>query len=207
MVVDARGQQCPIPVVMAKKAMKDLAVGDVLEVLVDSDICVENVTKMARNVGAEIETKQNAADDFSMKLTMTQGAVDHLSGEGETPAEEAPSAPTTGRGKIVVVNSATMGIGNDELGKVLIKGFLFAVSQLDPMPEKILFYNGGVTLTTEGSDSLEDLQKMADAGVKIYSCGTCLDYYGLKEKLAVGEVTNMYEIVESMAQAGGIIRP
>ena len=105
----------------------------------------------------------------------------------------------------------TVGLGIiailDELGKVLIKGFIFAVTQLDTLPKKMLFYNGGATLTAEGSDSLEDLKSLEAQGVEILTCGTCLDYYHLKEKLAVGSVTNMYAIVEAMAEAGRIIRP
>ena len=100
-----------------------------------------------------------------------------------------------------------MGTGNDELGKVLIKGFIYAVTQLDTLPKKMLFYNGGATLTTEGSDSIEDLKSLEAQGVEILTCGTCLDYYHLKDKLVVGGVTNMYSIVESMAEAGKIIRP
>ena len=108
---------------------------------------------------------------------------------------------------IVVVPSATMGIGNDELGKVLIKGFIYAITQMETLPSKILFYNGGATITTEGSASLEDLKSLEAQGVEILTCGTCLDYYGVKDKLAVGSVTNMYVIVESMAKAGKVIRP
>lgn len=100
-----------------------------------------------------------------------------------------------------------MGTGNDELGKVLIKGFIFAVTQLDKLPKTMLFYNGGATLTTEGSDSLEDLKSLEAQGVEIMTCGTCLDYYGLKDKLAVGSVTNMYSIVETQAKATKIINP
>lgn len=89
----------------------------------------------------------------------------------------------------------------------MIKGFIFAVTQLDKLPKTMLFYNGGATLTAEDSDSLEDLRSLEAQGVEIMTCGTCLDYYGLKEKLAVGTVTNMYSIVETMANAGKIIRP
>ena len=108
---------------------------------------------------------------------------------------------------VVVVSSDRMGTGNDDLGKVLIKGFIFAVTQLDTLPKTILFYNGGATLTCEGSDSLEDLKSLEAQGVEIMTCGTCLDYYGMKEKLAVGSVTNMYSIVEKMAGASNIIKP
>ena len=108
---------------------------------------------------------------------------------------------------MVVISSAAMGNGNDELGHTLMKGFLYALSQLEKLPEKILFYNGGVTWTTEGSDSLEDLRSMEEQGVEILSCGTCLNFYGLTDKLKVGSVTNMYDIVESMAKADKVIRP
>ena len=100
-----------------------------------------------------------------------------------------------------------MGSGNDELGKVLIKGFIFAVTQLDKLPKTMLFYNGGATLTAEGSDSLEDLKHLEAQGVEILTCGTCLNYYGMTDKLQVGSVTNMYSIVEKMAGADKIIQP
>lgn len=108
---------------------------------------------------------------------------------------------------VVVISSDRMGSGNDELGKVLMKGFIYAVSQLDQLPKTILFYNGGATITTEGSASLEDLKNMEAQGVEIMTCGTCLDYYNLKDKLAVGTVTNMYSIVETMNGAAKILRP
>ena len=108
---------------------------------------------------------------------------------------------------MVAVDTATMGRGNDELGKVLMKGFLFAVTQLDELPKTMLFYNGGATLTTEGSDSLEDLKSLEAQGVEILACGTCLNFYGLSEKLQAGSVTNMYVIAEKMSQASLIIKP
>ena len=91
-----------------------------------------------------------------------------------------------------------MGNGNDALGKVLIKGFIYAITQLDTLPKKMLFYNGGATLTVEGSDSLEDLKTLEAEGVEIYTCGTCLNFYDITDKLAVGSITNMYDIVEMM---------
>mgnify|MGYP000875967393 CR=1 FL=1 len=130
--------------------------------------------------------------------------------EPEEKAEEKQAEKTAGKEKkhtIVVVSSDRMGSGNDELGKVLIKGFIFAVTQLDELPEQMLFYNGGAVLTCEGADTLEDLKNLEAQGVEILTCGTCLDYYGLKEKLQVGSVPNMYAIVEAMNRADKIIRP
>ena len=100
-----------------------------------------------------------------------------------------------------------MGNGNDELGEVLMKGFIFALTELDELPSTVLLYNSGVKLSTEGSKSIEDLKTLQAQGVEILSCGTCLNYYDLADKLEVGEVTNMYFIVEKMSQADKIIRP
>ena len=105
---------------------------------------------------------------------------------------------------MVAVDSETMGRGSDELGKLLMKSFLFAVSQLPRLPRTVLFYNGGAKLTVEGSESLEDLRNMEAQGVEILTCGTCLNFYGLSEKLAVGGVTNMYVIAEKMLNAGNV---
>ena len=100
-----------------------------------------------------------------------------------------------------------MGTGNDELGTALMKSFIFALSQQDELPATLLFYNGGATLTTEGSASLEDLKSLEAQGVEILTCGTCLNYYGLTDKLQVGDVSNMYDIVEKLSGADLIIRP
>ena len=174
--VNAIGDSCPIPVIKTKNAMKEMTGPDTIEVLVDNEIAVQNVTKMGEACAAK-------------------------------DSEEVSCIPDKRGSTIVVVSSDRMGSGNDELGKVLMKGFLFAVTQLDELPKTMLFYNGGATLTTEGSDSLEDLKSLEAQGVEIMTCGTCLDYYGLKEKLAVGTVTNMYSIVETMDQATKVIRP
>ena len=109
--------------------------------------------------------------------------------------------------KVVVIKSEFMGDGDNELGKVLIKGFIYALSQQDELPQTMLFYNGGAKITSEGSESIEDLKALEEKGVKIFTCGTCLNYYGLTEKLCVGEVTNMYEITKKMTEASLIVCP
>ena len=108
---------------------------------------------------------------------------------------------------VAVISSNVMGNGDDDLGKILIKGFIYALSQLETQPDTILFYNGGAKLTTEGSESLEDLKQMEADGVEILTCGTCLKHYGLMDKLMVGKVTDMYTIAERMTGADKVIRP
>ena len=198
--VNAMGDNCPIPVIKTKKAMDALTGPETIEVLVDNEIAVQNVTKMAKGAGGEVSSEKLGEASFKVTIQM-QGAPENVQKEDPACAPDARSST------IVVVSSDRMGEGNDELGKVLMKSFIFAVTQLDQLPKTMLFYNGGATLTTEGSDSLEDLKSLEAQGVEILTCGTCLDYYGLKEKLVVGGVTNMYSIVEAMAGAGRIIRP
>ena len=197
--VNAMGDHCPIPVIKTKKAMQALTGPETIEVLVDNEIAVQNVTKMASASGGQVSSEKVADDEFKIVIQM-EGA---LSSE----EEEVSCVPDARDNTVVVVSSDRMGEGNDELGKVLIKGFIFAVTQLDTLPKTMLFYNGGATLTAEGSDSLEDLKSLEAQGVEIMTCGTCLDDYGLKEKLQVGTVTNMYSIVETMAKAGRIVKP
>lgn len=199
--VNAMGDNCPIPVIKTKKAMQALTGPETIEVLVDNEIAVQNVTKMASAQGGEVSSEKLGEKEYKVTIKM-QGAPAAASEEAEETC-----TPDKRSNTIVVVSSDRMGSGNDELGKVLIKGFIYAVTQLDTLPKKMLFYNGGATLTTEGSDSLEDLKSLEAQGVEILTCGTCLDYYQLKDKLAVGSVTNMYSIVEAMAEAGRIIKP
>ena len=196
-VVDARGMACPLPVVKANQALAEMTEG-VLEVHVDNAVAVENVKRMAQQKGllpvvTEVEEKH-----FVVRMEVG-GAV--------MPEEPMITCQPMENPYVVAVDTDAMGRGAEELGRTLMKGFLFALSQLEQLPKTILFYNGGAKLTVEGSDSLEDLKNMADRGVEILTCGTCLNFYGLTEKLAVGSVTNMYAIVEKLAQAGKVIKP
>ena len=160
-----------------------------------------NLEKMAGQMGYGVESSKEEEKTWKVVL--------HVSGQ-EKSAEEIPADSCLVPAKkktVVAVTADHMGEGNEELGKVLIKGFLFAQTQLETLPDTILFYNGGAKLTCEGSDSIEDLKKLEEAGVQILTCGTCLNYYGLTEKLKVGGVTNMYVIAQTMAEADLVVRP
>ena len=122
------------------------------------------------------------------------------------PAPEPPAGPTE-PGTVLVISSDTMGNGDDTLGRMLLKGFLYAMVEQRRLPETILFYNSGVFLTTEGSGALDDLRELERRGVKILSCGTCLNHFGLFDRLQVGAVTNMYEIALHLTEARKVIRP
>ena len=199
--VNAMGEQCPIPVVKTKKVLDSVQGDAEITVLVDNETAVQNLTRMGKNAGAEVLAEKKSDREFNVTLR-----VKDRKPSVET-TEEINCIPDVKGDFVIAVDTATMGRGNDELGQVLMKGFLFAVTQLDELPKTMLFYNGGATLTTEDSDSLDDLKSLEAQGVTIKTCGTCLNYYGLTEKLKVGEVTNMYDIVETMAKASKVVKP
>ena len=196
--VNAMGKQCPVPGVMAKKVLEDMQVPGVLEVLVDNETAVQNLSRLAASCQLPVHAEKTGEGQFTVSMEVTAPVQVR---------EETGCIPETRGDLVVAVGSNRMGDGEEALGKTLMKGFLYAVSQLPVLPKTILFYNTGAYLTCAGSDSLEDLKFMEAQGVEIRTCGTCLDYYKLKEMLAVGSVTNMYAIVETLAAAGKVIKP
>lgn len=196
LVIDAMGDKCPVPVVKAKKALGTMDTGTV-EVHVDNETSVTNLKSLAKSLGCEVSDK-----------TITQGAEYHVfitKTEASASAEEVASS--TEKKRVVVISSQTMGSGDDTLGANLMKAFVFSLTQQDALPDTVLFYNGGAHLTCEGSPCLEDLQALAKADVEILTCGTCLKRYGLEDKLAIGDVTNMYVIAEKQLKADVVVRP
>ena len=184
--VNAIGDACPIPVVKTRKAMETIKGSEVVETLVDNEIAVENLKKMAGQMGYQVKDQKLEEGKYSVQIMVTEAEKTE-----KIQADICDCRPTAASDKVVVIRSNVMGEGDPELGKVLIKGFIYALSQQEELPKTILFYNGGACLTCEGSASLDDLKELEHRGVKILTCGTCLNFYGLSEKLKVGEVTNM----------------
>ena len=201
--VNAIGDACPIPVVKTKNAIKELNGAGVVEVLVDNEIAVQNLGKMAKQKGYAFKSEKLGAAEYQVTLIVGESAEQQ---NVEDIEEVCAVVPGKKKNVVVAINSAKMGVGHDELGGVLIKGFIFALTQMDELPSAILFYNGGAKLTVEGAVSVEDLKNMEAQGVEILTCGTCLNFYGLSDKLAVGSVTNMYNIVEKLTSASKVIR-
>lgn len=207
-MIDMRGRQCPMPVIEAKKALEQAAAGDLVTVRVDNRIAVENLRRLAVSKGMEIEVKAVSEEDILVEFQNRSGGSEGGAFvQAAQLAAENSEAAKPGKGLVVVIPSDKMGEPEAELGKILMKGFLFALSKQDVLPETIIFYNGGARLTTEDSDSLEDLKLMENQGVEILTCGTCLKLLGLEDRLQVGSVSNMYEIVEKLTAAGRVLRP
>ncbi|MDO5145817.1 MAG: sulfurtransferase-like selenium metabolism protein YedF [Eubacteriales bacterium] len=206
--VNAMGDTCPIPVIKTKQAIKSMTGADTVEVLVDNEIAVQNLTKMAKQKQYECRAEKISDDEYHVYITVGENEQAAAPQESIAAQEEVSCIPDgRKKNKVVVLRSGKMGEGSDELGTALMKNFIYALTELDELPGTILLYNGGAALSCEGSDSLEDLKLLEAQGVEIMTCGACLNYYGLTEKLAVGSVTNMYSIVETMAAADSIICP
>lgn len=200
--VNALGDACPIPVVKTKNAIKQMPGGGQVCVLVDNEIAVQNLTKMANQKGYGVKSEKLEEHKYQVIMTVGNGIS-----EQEEAALPEVCIPDSRKNKVVVIASDKMGNGDDVLGALLMKGFIFALTQQDELPKTILLYNGGARLTCEDSPALEDFKSLEAQGVEILTCGTCLNHYGLSEKLKVGSVTNMYVIAEKMLQAGLIVRP
>lgn len=202
--VDARGLACPLPVVNTKNKIQTMSQGETVEVLVDNDIAVQNLTKFAKVRNHSIQAEKQAENLYRVLITVGQEAPKMGS---QNPTEDEVCQPDARNNTVVVLSSNQMGSGEEALGKTLMKAFLFALTKQDTYPSAILLYNSGAYLSCQDSDSLEDLKQLEAEGVKISTCGTCLNFYGLTDKLAVGGITNMYDIVETMNNAGKIIKP
>lgn len=183
--LDAKGLACPKPVINTKKKLDSIEQG-VVEVTVDNEIAKENILKLAKSMNLQANVLKTEKDSICIEI---------IKGENVIIEEKSQESLAD---TCIFINSDKMGTGNDELGQVLIKGYIYTLTESKPYPKSILFVNSGIKLTTENEATVENLKILQDAGVEILSCGTCLDYYGLKEELKVGTVTNMYTIVESM---------
>ena len=199
--VNALGDACPIPVVKTKNAIKELGGSGVVEVSVDNEIAVQNLNKMAKQKNYEFSYEKKSDNEY----IVTMGVNADSKADTNINVSTAQKYEISLRDTIVVIDSDKMGDGDEEFSKTLLKGFIYALSSQDIPPAKIIFYNTGVRMTTEGSHSIEDLKVLANAGAKIYSCGACLNNYGLTEKLCVGEVTNMYDIAGYLLNADLVV--
>ena len=190
--IDCRGQQCPQPVIETRKTML-AEPGMVLHVLVDDQVCKDNVSRLATTLGYAIKV-----DAFGEKIRLELTP-------GEAPAKAMASEVASGP-SIIFIGSDQMGRGDSKLGQILMKNFIFTLTEADVVPAAIYCVNSGVRLTIKGSEVLEPLEELASRGVDIASCGLCLEYFDAKDCLAVGRVSNMLELVNALEGAGSIIR-
>jgi selenium metabolism protein YedF len=189
-IIDCKGLKCPLPVITTKKYFDSLEEGSAT-IIVDNDVANSNISKFAHSSGFDYSSEQK---DGMYYIKISKSSCD--------------CKPMDFRSEklVILIGSDKLGLGDDELGILLMKSYLFALSENDKLPTDILFLNGGVKLVVDGSDVLLSIKALSEKGVNILSCGTCLDFYGLKDKLAIGEITNMYTIVEILNAASNTIK-
>ena len=197
-ILDLRNRPCPEPVVETKRAI-EANPNSVLEILLNHPASVTNVTRMAASLGATVEKEELGENEVKLVVTTGEPAP-------QTETAPQPTEAQAGQATVFIKNNY-MGLGNEELGRVLMKAFLKTLKRATPLPREIIFINNGVHLTTTGSEEIETLRELAEAGVEIVSCGTCLDYFGKLDEVEVGSVGNMFEIVERLNRAAKIITP
>jgi selenium metabolism protein YedF len=186
-IIDARGLSCPQPVILTKKGLEEC---DQLTTIVDNPTARENVKKLAGSKGCTVQVEEKDGE-YYIHINKETCACQEVVDDQESIA--------------VLITSNLFGKGDEELGKTLMKSFLYTLTQLDADLQHLVFMNSGVFLTTAGSEVLDLLKALEESGVEIVSCGTCLDFYNCKDKLAVGKVTNMYTAMEILAAASKTI--
>lgn len=198
--IDATGKACPKPVIMTKKAIESMDIG-IISTIVDNEVAKENVSKLANSMNLKYEVEKTKDSNFIINITKGENSEK----ESQEDGNDNVCKPNTFKDLTIAIGSDKMGQGEDGLGKILMKGYIYTLTESIPFPSTILFFNDGVKLTIEGSESLEDLKKLEEEGVEILSCGTCLNYYNIEDKLRVGDISNMYDIVEKMKNATNTI--
>ena len=237
--LDFRGLPCPDPVVRTKKAI-EANPNAVLTILTDQASQRDNIARMAKSLGASVQSDPLPNGDF--RLTVTTGVprstsptvpgscatvgLSDRAGFGvppesrlgkpavareppvaqPAPATEPCAAPPRARAAVFVRNDV-VGHGDPQLGRILMKAFLKTLKNLDPLPSTVLFINAGVHLTTEGSEDIAAIAELEKLGIEIMSCGTCLDFYKKLDKVRVGIVGNMFDIVDRLNRAPKVIVP
>jgi len=204
-IVDARGLACPEPVVLTKKALQEAQ--EVL-VMVDDTTAVENITRLGTSMGCTVETEIQKDRTFRIRLSRSSGAPADADAVEVTACCDDERQGRQAAGPLVIaISSDRMGRGEDELGSVLIRSFIHTLLTLEPRPDILLFYNTGVKLTVRDSVVIDDLRELEAKGDSLLICGTCINFFDLKEQIGAGKISNMYDIASTMAIAGRLIMP
>ena len=193
--IDCRGKACPQPVITTKKALDQLNEGD-LTIIVDNPSSSENVERFAQSQGCSVKMEKKG-QDFYVHIQKVSGKDERKAAGKEEKIKKV----------VVYINSDLLGAGDEALGSFLMKAFLKTLLDLEKKPDRLILINSGVRLASEDSQVLETLKTLSEKGVEIVSCGTCLDFYKLREKMSVGKISNMYDIIQSMLEADSLIRP
>ncbi len=199
--LDCKGLPCPEPVLRTKEAIDNGT--KIIIVTVDNEASKNNVTRFGSNQKCDVSSVPLGNDTYEIKLICPNSSP-----EPKFNADDYSCPPLeNGKDLVYVISSDSMGRGNNELGWALLQTFIQTIKDIQPLPQKILFYNSGVKLVTEHTGALKSIEALQKKGTEILVCGTCLDFFKLKAKIKVGKISNMYEIMISMTEASKVISP
>lgn len=198
--VDGKGLLCPQPLILTRKALKASLPGETLKIECDNQTAFQNIMTFLKDQSL-VPTGTEAGGIFQIEV------INQKNGKGEEAGTSGLNPGICSSAYIVVVSSDRMGEGDPQLGAILMKGFLNALHEQPVLPTHLIFYNGGVKLTTVDSGVIASLRELDADGVEILICGTCLDFYDLKQQLGVGRISNMFTLTEIMAKTGNIVKP
>jgi selenium metabolism protein YedF len=199
-VIDTRGLPCPQPVLKTKEALEQ-SKGEPLQVVISNQESRDNVIRFLTHSGVEIERVEEKSGEFYVLTKQSEGKI-----QVAAPQEVVSCDPKSiGIGTTIFINKDRIGHGSDELGGNLIKAYIATIKELSVQPRTICFMNSGVKLTVKGAETLSYLKELEERGVEILVCGTCLNYFNLKEQLGVGKISNMYDISETMLKSSKVI--
>jgi selenium metabolism protein YedF len=192
-IINAKGLGCPQPVILAKNALKEY---NKIQIFVDNEIAAKNIEKFAKSNNADYECKKNSNTEYEIKLSNRNELL-----EQKCECEYIKSDI------IIVFKSEFMGTGDDELGRLLMNAYIHTIEEMDCRPDTLIFYNSGIKLAAEESDTVDDLRKLEKKGIKIIICGTCANFFNLTENIKIGTISNMYDISEILITSSKVIYP
>ncbi len=196
--VDARGLPCPQPLMLAKKTLTELSEGESLQMLLDNKLSCDNVIRFLKDHGL---TPELSVEEGVYTLEVKKGAV--TAPLGNAAAYCAPAQPKVG--PVIVINHHGMGSGSEELGKILLQACINTLKDVAPQPVAILCYNAGVFAVAKGAPTVPALTELVAQGVTLLVCGTCVDYFEMQNRVAIGTISNMYDILQQLSTAERII--
>lgn len=200
-IIDTTGKLCPEPLIMAKKGIQEASVGEAIEIITDNDTACANLSSYLTELKLTVELiSQTGKHVFALTKP------DEL---GSLPDAEAFCTPVSApsRDYVVAVKSENMGMGDDALGKILMRAFVNSLIAADRLPSAILLYNSGVKLAVRGTDTADSLAQLEEKGIAIFACGTCVDFYDIKDQLAAGMISNMYTMTKYLTETGHVVYP
>ncbi len=201
-ILDLKGLKCPMPLIETKKALKEIEKDEVLKIIIDNETSVKNVEHFLTDNGMEVSRSEKNGI-YEIVVNKQEGDLEDV--HAEAYCSTCSTATETDNSYLVMFAKDRLGEGSEELGNVLVGGFLNTLNERDVLPDKIIFMNSGVNLVLKDSPALQLLKKLAEKNVDMLVCGTCLDYFGKMDELSVGRISNMYEILEGMLDAGKVI--